>query len=156
MQVDYRYNGRASKSPDNSFVPRDIQVPPAKLKPGTNIPYPTVVIDVGHKHEGWKKLKRDARTKAFTRMTSIQILVGIKIFTSHFRAFWARRSATGTGMNIQETTPKLDARVPTNLTFTLPKNLVFWGVPQPNWPVTPTPNLTLHMETLRLAIADLM
>ena len=155
MQADYRYNDRASKSPDNSYVPRDIQVPPAKLKPGTNIPYPTIVIEVNHNHEGWNKLKRDARTKALARMTSIQIIIGITIFTSHFRIFWARRSATGTGMNIQQTTPKLDAQVPTNLTFTLPKNLVFWSVPQPNWPVTSTPNLILQIDTLRLAIADL-
>lgn len=155
MQVDYRYNDRASKSPDNSFVPRDIQVPPAKLKLGMNIPYPTIVIEVGHNHEGWNKLKGDARMKAFSRMTSIQIIIGIQIFISDFRVFWARRSATGTGMNIQQTTPKLDVQVSTNLTFTLPKNLVFWSVPQSNWPVTPTPNLILQIDTLRLAIADL-
>lgn len=52
IQVDCRYNGQASKSPANSFVPQVIQIPPAKLKPGTNIPYPTVVIEVGHRHEG--------------------------------------------------------------------------------------------------------
>ena len=155
MQVDYKYDDQSSKSPDNSFVPRNIQAPPAKLKPGTNIPYPTLVIEVYHKHEGWKELKRDAKTKAFSQMTSIQIIIGIKLFTSHFRVFWAHRSPTGTGMNIQGTTPKLDVQIPTNLTFTLPKSLVFWSVPQVSWPVTPTPNLILHMETLRMAIADL-
>jgi hypothetical protein len=32
IQVDYRYHPRASKSPDNSFVPRDIQVPPCEIE----------------------------------------------------------------------------------------------------------------------------
>jgi len=52
MQVDYKYNGRSSKSSDNSYIPRDIQVPPAKLKPGTNIPYPAVIVEVATEKAG--------------------------------------------------------------------------------------------------------
>lgn len=89
-------------------------------------------------------------------MTSVQVLIGVKIYTHDIRVFWARRSPTGTGMNIQETTDKFDAQTPTNATLTIPKALIFWGVPAANMPPTPTQNLVLYLETLRLAIADLM
>jgi hypothetical protein len=124
MQIDCRYDDRSSKSPDNSYVPRGILIPPAKLIPGTNIPYPTVVVEVGHRNESWRRLKRDARTKAFAPMTSIQVLIAIKIYTAHFRVFWASRSMTGVGMRIEHS-PKLDIQTPTNLSITIPKTLVF-------------------------------
>lgn len=89
-------------------------------------------------------------------MTSVQVLIGVKIYTHDIRVFWARRSPTGTGMNIQETTDKFDAQTPTNATLMIPKAFIFWGVPAANMPPTPTQNLVLYLETLRLAIADLM
>ena len=152
MEIDYSYSNTNSKSPDNSYVPRDIATPPGNLKPGANIAYPTIVIEVGHRHERWDKLKRDARNKASAASTTIQVVIGIKLFTSHFRMFWGCRSPTGRGMNIQDTTPKLDARTPTNLIFTISKALVFFGVPAHLLPVSPTPNLDLPIEILRVAV----
>ena len=117
-----------------------------------NIPYPTVIIEVGHRNESWKRLKQDAGTKAFAHQTSIQVLIAIKIYTAHFRVFWASRSMTGVGMKIEQSSPKLDIQTPTNLSITIPKQLVFWGVPPVNHPVTSTPDLILQLETLRVAI----
>jgi hypothetical protein len=129
MQIDYPYSPTHSKLTDNSYVPRDITIPPSKLKLGSNFAYPTVVIEVGHHHESWKHLKDDARTKAFTARTSIQVFVGIKLYTSDYQMFWACRSPTGGGMNIQDETPKLNAQTPTNLVFTIPKQLIFFVMP---------------------------
>jgi hypothetical protein len=55
-------------------------------------------------------------------------------------------------MNIRDVTPKLDSQTPTNLVFVIPKALVFFGVPAHLVPVTPTPNLDLPIETLRVAV----
>ena len=60
----------------------------------------------------------------------------------------------GIGMDIQEMTPKLDAQTSTNLIFTLPNQLVFWSVAPANWPVTPTPNLILHIENLSPIVSE--
>jgi hypothetical protein len=44
----------------------------------------------------------------------------------YYQMFWGRRPPTGRGMNIQDSTPKLDATTPTNRIFSLPK-LIFWA-----------------------------
>jgi hypothetical protein len=80
MQTDCPYSPTHSKSTDNSYIPRDITIPPAKLKLTGNFAYPTVGIEVGQHYEGWKHLKDDARTKAFTARTVIQVFVGRKLY----------------------------------------------------------------------------
>jgi hypothetical protein len=54
------------------LAPRHCQAPPAKLKPGTNLPYPTLIIEEVYGDESFKGLKADARKKAFARSTTIQ------------------------------------------------------------------------------------
>ena len=58
-------------------------------------------------------------------------------------------------MIIREQTDKLDAQQVPAIVFTIPKDLVFWGVSPHLHPPTPTPVLILPIETLRIAIADL-
>lgn len=130
-------------------------MPPARLKPGTNVPYPTVVLEVAHKIESWRRLKDDARKKAFSRMTSIQVVIGIKIYERHIRCFWGSRGANGTDMVFREQTSKLDVQQASAIVFTIPKDLVFWGVPCHLIPTTSGPALILPIETLRIAISDL-
>jgi hypothetical protein len=43
----------------------------------------------------------DARTKEFSRQTSIQVFVGVKVYKNTFRAIWGKRRAMGHGMHIQ-------------------------------------------------------
>jgi hypothetical protein len=127
---------------------------PISIKPGlVGRPYPTMVIEVAVGNESWRKLKDDARTKAFSRMTSIQVYVGVKVFKNTFRAIWGKRRAVGHGIHIEGQTDKLRLDTISNIIFRIPKDLIFWGVPLP-LPLTPTPDLILHMETFRLAIVD--
>jgi hypothetical protein len=92
--------------------------------------------------------------KAFTPMTSIRVLVAVKIFKKHFRAFWARRTPAG-GMEVVEMTTKMDAFTQTQEAFTIPAAEIFWGCGN-NYqlPQLPSPNLVLEMERLRTAIVD--
>ena len=109
------------------------------------------VFEVAHRHEDWSRLKNDARTKAFSAQTSIQVFVGIKIYSQHFKAFWARRSPTGVGMNIERASPKLRINQPTGIVFRIPANLIFWGCPQ--IPNLPSPSCSLPLERLRVLLA---
>jgi hypothetical protein len=150
--IDYRYSALSTKSPDCSYIPRDITTPPALLQPQyNNTPFPTWVFEVAHRHEGRTQLKNDARRKAFSAQTSIQVLVGIKIYSQHFKVFWAKRSHTGVGMTIQRTSPKLRIDQPTGIIFRIPANLIFWGCPQ--IPNLPSPSCPLPLDRLRLLLA---
>src|SRR5947209_5657495 len=71
-------------------------------------PYPTMVVDIAVENESWRRLKDGARTKAFSRLTSIQVFVGVKVYKNTFRAIWGKRRAVGHGMHIQQQTEKLD------------------------------------------------
>lgn len=158
----YPWSQRGKKSPDSSFTPRDTTSPPAKIKPNTfglgpGFMYPTLVFEVAHRNESWRRLKDDARNKAFSRLTSIQVVIGVKIYAHHFRAFWAHRRANPNhGMSIQQTTEKLDVKLVTQETFRIPAQYIFFGVPANNVPQTPTPTLNLKLEKIRNAIARFM
>jgi hypothetical protein len=160
--LDYPWSQRGKKSPDSSFTPRDITSPPARIKPNTfglgpGFMYPTIVYEVAHRNESWRRLKDDARNKAFSRLTSIQVFVGVKIYAHHFRAFWAhRRTNPNYGMYIQQTTTRLDVKLETQEIFRIPAQYIFFGVPANNIPPTPTPTLDLHLEKVRNAIARFM
>ena len=157
--TDYEWSPRGSKSPGYSYFPRDITIPPANPKPKSirpgfvGRPYPTMVVEIAVENESWRRLKDDARTKAFSRLTSIQVFVGVKVYKNTFRAIWGKRRAVGHGMHIQQQTEKLDLHAVSNVMFTIAKSLVFWGLPLP-LPPTPTPDLILLIETFRLAIVD--
>lgn len=70
-----RRGGHGRKSPDLSFRPRDLTVPPAKYQVRSikqNEHYPTIVVELANRNESWNRLVNDARRKAFARQTSIQ------------------------------------------------------------------------------------
>jgi hypothetical protein len=112
------------------------------------------VFEVAHHNEDWERLKNDARSKAFSAQTSIQVFVGVKIYSKHFRVFWAKRSPVGFGMRIQRTSPKLHINQPTGITFNIPATLIFWGCP--NIPPLPSASFPLKLEDLRLSIVEYM
>jgi len=154
--LDYRYAVRSSKSPDRSYKPRNITIPPAK--PQTNLPthpaYPTLMFEIAHRNETYARLKHDARRKTFSARTSIQVVVGIKLYRRHFQVFWGRRATVGRGMKIVKQTPKLFINRMTRRVFNIPANLIFWGVPTP--PPLPSQYLSLSLEILRQEIAPYM
>jgi hypothetical protein len=115
------------------------------------------VVEVAHRNEKWEQLLADAGLKAFSRMTSIQVVVGVKIYSRHFRCFWARRRLVPNyGMIIEGRSDKLPVSVATDVEFIIPADLIFYGVPHDQMPPLPTPHLHLRMEILRDAIVELM
>lgn len=157
--LDYRYHANSSKSPDLSFTPKDISIPPAMAQPNTAKPgyaglaFPTVVIEVAHKHESWQRLFTDGQEKAFSRNTSVQILIGIKIYTSNIRAFWGKRKLTGRGMDVMRVTPKIRLDRPTRSYFLIPSALIYWGTVAPPFVGA---NFRLKLEDIRKEVSDLM
>jgi hypothetical protein len=126
--------------------------PPAKIQPNSfglnpGFMYPTLVLEVAHKNKYWHHLKDDAQNKVFSRLTSIQVVIAVKIFVHHFCAFWAHHCANPNyWMNIQQTTEKLDVELVTQEIFRIPAQYVFFGVPINNIPLTPTLTLNLKLE----------
>ena len=63
-------------------MPTPIAIP-GTIKPGrVGSTYLTLVFEFAHRHEGWKRLKDEARERAFADMTSIWWFVEVKIQTS--------------------------------------------------------------------------
>ena len=154
--IDYVYRSGPrvhSKQPDSSFIPANIQIPPAKPQPGTvragvvGVAFPTVVFEVAHCHESWALLLQDAREKAFSRQTSVQLVVGIKLFKHEFKVFWARRGRRGHGMKVMRMTEKIRYDRPTGKFLLLPSRLIFWGCPQA--PAHVGNNFRLSLEQYR-------
>ena len=159
--IDYKYGNVRSKSPDASFIPHTITIPPAKAQPQTSKPgytglaYPTVVCEVAHKHENWTRLINDARQKAFARNTNIQVFFGVKLYRHHIRFVWAKRGRNQRGMKIMCTTDKLPINVPTRLFFLVPANLIFWGCPAIPHHITQS-HCPFKLEDFRLAVVNLL
>jgi len=150
-----RRGSRGRKSPDLSFRPRDLTVPPARYQVRSSKPsdhYPTIVVELAHRNESWNRLVNDARRKAFARQTSIQVAIGIKIFRRDFRCFWAKRHRNGAGMTIVQRTPKLPLNAATNIVFTIPRDVFWWGIPAQGVPATATQDYDLSMDWLRQQI----
>ena len=154
--IDYEFLPGSSKSPDASFCPRDIAIPPALPRPGSvrpgysGTPYPTLVFEGAVTNEDWEQLKADRRNKAFSANTSIQVLVGVKVHgRTSFQCFWGkRRHAVNGGMRIMHATPRIPTNKPTNRVLRIPAALIFWGVPV--MPPLPSQHLPLSLERLRL------
>lgn len=108
-------------------------MPPALIQPGTSrgtfrgIAFPTFVVEVGHCHETWDRLLRDADEKAFSPATSVQLVLGIKIYSRNFKAFVGKRHSRGHGMQIMRVTPRISFNTPTRQFLLLPTSLIYWS-----------------------------
>ena len=163
IPLDYPYAAnRRTKSPDSSFTPKSIQCPPALYKPGTTTinyvgtPFPTIVFEVSHTNETWPQLLSDGRTKAFSRITTIQVVIAFKIYATHFRAMWAKRGARGYGMRLCRVTRKFPINRPTRLNFDIPTALIFWGCPAIPQHLQNTPHLRIPLEEFRSQLAPML
>jgi hypothetical protein len=131
--IDYVYNNNGdAKSPDGSWVPRNLAVPPALAQPN-GYPYPTVVFECGFTHENWGILIEHARTRAFSPTTSIQVWIGCKLYKTDrsYRCIWGKRRTAGHNMRIMKTSPRMSIDVPTTRLFRIPANLIYWGTQTP-------------------------
>lgn len=134
--TDYMWRTGNIKSPDASFIPVNITIPPAKVQPGTAKPgfvgaaFPTIVFEIAHHHEPWHILLRDAHEKAFSPRTSVQVVVGIKFFKNEFKAFWAKLHVRGKGMKVMRMTENIRLDQATREFFLIPAGLIYWGCPK--------------------------
>lgn len=92
----------AQKSPDQSWYPIGLTVPPAFAIPGTvNCPYLTIVLEVSKTNESFEQLLDDAALKHFSINTSVQIWIGTKLFPGHgsqFKAMFRLRDQVNGGV----------------------------------------------------------
>lgn len=137
--TDYYYTNRKSKSPDASFVPKTISIPPALAQPNSvsagfpdGVPFPTIVFECAYQNEQWPRLISDARNKTFARTTSVQVWIGIKVYQSsrEMRAIWGKRCMKGHDMRIMKVTRRLRIDRRTRITLIIPAALIFWGCRQ--------------------------
>ena len=158
--TDYYYTSRRSKSPDSSFVPKTISIPPSLAQPNSvsvdlpnGAPFPTIVFECAYQNEKWPQLISDARNKTFARTTSVQVWVGIKVYQSprEMRAIWGKRRVKGYDMRIMKVTGRLSVDKPTHVTLAIPAALIFWGCPQIP-PHLVGSNCVFALETFRQAI----
>ena len=150
--IEWYFQAGSEKSPDQSFRPLNIQVGLnlAKLVPGSNsIIYPTFAIEVGRSHETYPQLLDDAELKHFSPMTSIQVWLGIKLFTQTARmkvALKVRNNNLGYGSDPTQLieSDKISLLQPTNVEIIVPKNRIYFAVPPAQVPPTsrtlPGPN----------------
>ena len=173
---EYRWFAGSEKSPDQSFVPLAILSPPALIIPGTTgAPYPTLVIEVSKTHESYNDLFNDAAIKHFSANTTVRVWVGVKLYDGHggrFRCMFRLRDPINDGIlaGSGATTGFLYIHQPTDIEFVIPKSEIFWGVnpplpptrsvvpgpnalPAPQAPGTPTDDLVLPLEELRVVVA---
>jgi hypothetical protein len=156
--TDYVWRTRNAKSPDASFIPVNIVIPPAKVQPGTAKPgsvgvaFPTIVFEIAHHNEPWHILLRDAREKAFSAQSSVQVVIGVKLFKKEFKAFWAKRHAQGRGMKIMRMTEKIKLDQPTRRFFLIPANLIYWGCP--HIPAHVSTHFRFSLESYRRCVSD--
>jgi len=68
-----------------SSRPSAITVPAAMytLHQLANIPYPNAVFEIAHRPESWAKLLDNSKRGALSPSTSIQAVIGMKIFRNH-------------------------------------------------------------------------
>ena len=171
---EYRWTADSEKSPDQSFVARNIQFPPALVIPGTlSAPYPSMVIQISKSHETYNELLEDAAVKHFSTSTSVRVWVGAKLYPGHggrFKAmFRLRDPATGGVLaGSGASTGFLSLNQTTNIEFIIPKTEIYFGVvplpptlfatpgqaalPPPQNPGQPTDDLVLPVEELREAV----
>jgi hypothetical protein len=161
--LDYYYTNRRTKSPDASFVPTTLTIPPALPQPNSisarkpqGVPFPTIVIECAYQNESWPRLLRDARTKTFAITTSIQVWIGCKIYKSSrtFRCIWAKRRLVGHNMKVMKTTRQISLDSPTRVQLNIPAHLIFWGTVVP--PHLQGTDCIFKLELIRECARDLV
>lgn len=139
--TEWIYQIGSQKGPDQSYRPDNIQLNlGARLIPGTNLIYPTFVIEIAKSHESYTELLHDCDAKQFSPLTSIMIWLGVKVFPNGtMKAVFKLRDLVqgfGYDRNSGAETATIPINQPTPIEFVLPKNFIFFGVPPP-LPSTP-------------------
>jgi hypothetical protein len=148
--LDWLYDGISKKSPDNSFSPANLSVPPGKC--------------IGSEQQTSRtpsgQLKLENRMNHginFAAATGVMLYLGIKIYpTRQIRVCLLERD-TVRGFGYIDPplaeTGFIDIGFPCNDVIVVPKRLIFFGVPPALIPPTITPDYHLPVELIRIKVA---
>ena len=122
----------------------------------TNVPYPTFTIEVAKTHESEIQLLADAVNKDFATMTGVMVWLGIKIYPTHRMKITLLERDVTQGFGAVNPpfadTGFINTVRPCAVSITVPKRLIFHGVPNNLVPPTATPDLILDLNHIREAI----
>jgi hypothetical protein len=134
----------------------NIQCPPDVHIGNTNVPYPTLTIDVAKTHESEIQLLADAVNKHFAAMTGVMVWLGIKIYPTHRMKITLRERDVTQGFGAVDPplayTGFISTVGPCAVSITIPKRLIFHGVPNNLVPPTATPDFIVDLNHIREAI----
>jgi hypothetical protein len=121
----------------------------------TNVPCPTFTIQVAKIHESKIQLLDDAVNKHFAAMTGVMVWLGIKIYPTHrMKITLLERDVTqgfGAVNPPLADTGFISTVGPCTVSITVPKRLIFHGVPNNLVPPTATSDFILDSKHIREA-----
>jgi hypothetical protein len=122
----------------------------------TNVPYPTFTIEVAKLHESDIQFLADAANKHFTAMTGVMVWLGIKIYPTHRMKIMLLERDVTQGFGAVNPPLAYTGFISTvgrcAVSITIPKRLIFHGVPKNLVPPTATPDFILALNHIREAI----
>lgn len=146
----------SKKSPDNSFRPTFLQSPPGRFIGSSNVLYPNFTVEIAKSHESWDQLLSDANAKHFSPLTGIVVWLGIKIYNSERMRVclseWDKVQGYGAVDPPLACTGFIRTNVPCNASITIPKRLIYYGVPNGLIPTTISPDYILDLNIVREAV----
>jgi hypothetical protein len=121
------YGHRSKFFVDASFAPNCYSSPPAMLMHPDYSVCPTFVVLVAYRHQSLKDFCDDVTEKVFSQSTSIQLVLGIKIYDDNiFSTILLRRKDHWESTVLQENTD-LSTDIGTDLCITLPADALLWS-----------------------------
>jgi hypothetical protein len=121
----------------------------------SNVGYPTFTVEVAKSHESEPQLLSDASNKHFSPMTGVMVWLGIKMYPTHQFSVTLLERDTQAGFGALPTlahTGFLSSAGPVQATITIPKRLIYHGVPNHLVPPTTTPDFILDLNVIREAV----
>ena len=115
-------------------------------------------MEIAKSHDSWDRLLSDANDKHFSPLTGIVLWLGIKIYNSERMRVCLLERDMVQGYGAVD--PPLACigfirtDVPCNASITIPKGLIYYGVPNGLMPPTISPDYILDLNIVREAIND--
>jgi hypothetical protein len=130
-----------------SFTPKGLLTPPARpmYHNAKGEPYPTFVVQFAYRHQSPLDLREEAKVKIFSKKTSVQLFLGIKVYDDQvFEYVLIRRDN-----RYWQRAVSIDMKVNTEKTLILPTECLLWGVDL----AKPVEDFVLEWETLRYVLS---
>ena len=128
-----------------SFTPKSLSTPPARaMIHNEEKPFPTFVVQFAYRHQSPVDLRKEAIDHIFSKNTSIQLFLGIKVYDDHnFEYILLRRD-----IYHWQRASTIEINGSTNQILALPAELLLWGVETPD-----VKDCILDLENLRYILS---